>query len=142
MNSTSAPAPVPEPVEPREPITRFLRSSSHFAATKNRVKAEGLLPPPLSATRPRLETSVYRTDEIDSAEVWRICAAHVDSATCTIKARATTAASEFTQRSLVFDADGKPHPRHANVIQWPATKNEQLALAQAIANEMELDVRP
>jgi hypothetical protein len=44
--------------------------------------------------------------------------------------------------SLEFDADGDPHPRHANLLGWPVQKNEQKILQLKIAGAMTLEVRP
>jgi hypothetical protein len=46
---------------------------------------------------------------------------------------------------LTFDPDGKPHPRHANVIGWPdpiVKKHELKNLQQKIAPSMKLELRP
>lgn len=127
-------------VEPHEPITRFIHSSEHFAAQTGRVKPAALLPALNRATQ-RLESSVYRASGASSEELWAICAEHVDI-TRRMKARGTTAAEHFLAAGLQFDPDGKPHPRHANVIEWPLPKHEQKILAQKIAATMVLELRP
>ncbi len=137
MSSMSSPA-LPAAVEPPEQITRFLRYSRYFNLNTGRIKLEGLLPPPvdIAAKRTRLETSVYRADDVSSEDLWEICATYVDRPDSTMKARATVEAAAFLERQLAFDADGNPHPRHANVIDWPEEKHLQKDLAREIADRM------
>lgn len=121
MSSTSE-LRLPASVELHEPITRFLRHSSHFNEKTGRVRHEGLLPPPPNpaAGRARYESSVYRAESASSAELWAICS---------------------IEQQLVFDADGKPHRRHANVIGWPEDKHARKNLAREVADRMRLEMR-
>jgi hypothetical protein len=82
--------------------------------------------------------------DLSSPTAWAICAAHVDnpSAGRIMKARATCEAGLVLAQGLTFDPDGQPHPRHANIVGWPSTKNEQKNLQQRIAAEMTLELRP
>lgn len=131
-------------VEPPESITRFLRHSSYYNSQTGRVKHEGLLPPSLNpqAGLSRYETSVYRTAGANSQTLWAICARHVDAADAAMKARGTVEAHVVLAQGLSFDADGKPHPWHANVIGWPEEKHARKNLARMIADRMTLEVRP
>jgi hypothetical protein len=108
------------------------------------VKHEGLLPSPPdpAAVDPRYETSVYRAEGAASAELWAICATHIDQPEAWMKARGTVEAAAILDAQLAFDPDGKPHPRHANVIAWPEDKHARKNLAREIANKMTLEVRP
>ena len=134
---------LPRLVEPRESITRFLHSSEHFAATTGRVKGPAIAPR-FSPTSGQFETSVYRAIGAASKELWDICSARVDQpATQRImKARGTCSAQAMFDEKLTFDADGRPHPRHANVVAWPDAKNERKIVQQKIAASMTLEIRP
>ena len=142
MSSTSE-LRLPASVELHEPITRFLRHSSHFNEKTGRVRHEGLLPPPPNpaAGRARYESSVYRAESASSAELWAICSEYVDVADARMKARGTVDARVFIEQQLVFDADGKPHRRHANVIGWPEDKHARKNLAREVADRMTLEMR-
>jgi hypothetical protein len=133
----------PGAVEPHELVTRFIYSAEHFAATTGRVRAAAISPLAHRVSG-RLETSVYRVDSLPEPDVWAICAAHVDNTAAAriMKARATCDAGLVLAQGLTFDPDGQPHPRHANIVGWPSTKNEQKNLQQRIVAEMKLDLRP
>lgn len=89
----------------------------------------------------RYEISVYRAQGATPAELWAICAEHVDKPGARMKARGTVEAKAFLDQQLVFDPDGKPHARHANVIGWPDEKHARKNLALEIADRMTLEVR-
>lgn len=59
------------------------------------------------------------------------------------KARGECAAAAMIAEGLSFDADGKPHPRHANVVGWPALadKHKIKNIQQKIAAAMSLELR-
>jgi hypothetical protein len=134
-------------VGPPDPLTRFIFSSSHFAINAHRVKAPAISPYPNQKTG-RLEWSVYRADSATSAEMWEICGKHVDNPMILriAKARGTCAASVMIGQGLRFDPDGKPHPRHVNVVGWPRSergpKHKLKNIQQKIAAAMTLEVRP
>jgi hypothetical protein len=92
-----------------------------------------------------MELSVYRTENSTSDELWEICEKYVDSPgdlRCA-KARGTCQARILMDLNLTFEADGKPHYRHANVIGWPAVaKHELKSMQQKIAPAMTLELRP
>jgi hypothetical protein len=58
-----------------------------------------------------------------------------------MKARGTVDAGQFFNQGLSFDANGDPHPRHADVIGWPAEKHARKDVAREIADKMRLEVR-
>jgi hypothetical protein len=110
----------PEAVRSPEAITRFIFSSEQFASKTGRVKASAIGPIENRATG-RLETSVYRSEGATAQELWAVCAAYVDAPARrrVAKARGTCAALVYLSQRLTIDANGKPHPRHADVIGWP-----------------------
>ena len=60
-----------------------------------------------------------RSSELTESQVWSICSTHFDahSPKPAIGRGVGPAAAVFAEK-LVFDADGKPHPEHANIIGW------------------------
>ena len=52
-------------------------------------------------------------------------------------------AKAILEAGLTFDADGKPHPRHANVIGWdPLEKHVRKQQAVNIACAFRFEMRP
>lgn len=92
----------------------------------------------------RWETSIYRTDKCLSGAVWTLCSEHVDdhAKPRIMKALGTCTAALILDQQLRFDADGRPHPRHANIIDWPESKHAQKIIQQKIAGNMTLELRP
>jgi hypothetical protein len=122
-------------------ITRFLNSSRWFDPTTGRVKPLALLPR-LAPEAARLETSVFRTDSLRADRIWLLGYQYVESPERRIKARASGKASLVTGQGLGFDVNGRPYPRHADIIVWPVAKDAQLMIATEIANDMTLTINP
>lgn len=77
---------------------------------------------------------MFRIDGLKAREIWDIARKHVLPAGRNLHGRAdlTPGRIEATEPPLELVMDESP-PRHGNVIQWPAEKDEQLALAQELA---------
>lgn len=72
-----------------------------------------------SGPESRLETSVYRTHSLSEAEVWEICRRwYEEIANLLAKGRGDGPAKSIVDAGLSFDADGRPHPKHANIVGW------------------------
>jgi hypothetical protein len=81
-----------------------------------------------------LKLSVYRTEELEEAEIWKVGEEYVmPDRQKPILARADLIAVEFSGWNLEFEPDGIPYPRHCNVINWPA-ESEWLQLARDLAD--------
>ena len=75
--------------------------------------------PRRNPTNQRLETSVCRSSGLTEDQVWRICSAYFDvHARKPAIGRGVGPATAVFGEKLVFDADGKPYPEHANIIGW------------------------
>lgn len=130
-----------EPLDGREPVSRFIHSSAHFTESTGLVRPAAIGPQFVDSAG-RLETSVYRVAGAASEEIWAICAAHVDGPERRMRARATCTLDVILAAQLSVEPDGKPHRRHANIIDWPQAKHEQKIRQQRIASKMKLDMRP
>lgn len=130
-----------EKVGSDETITRFIFQSNHFT-TSGRVKPAAISPNNING---RNEFSVYRVTDLPKSEVWAICKDFVDNQNNSrfAKARANCTASVYFSEALNFDADGKPHRRHANVIGWPDHKDKHKLknIQQKISAQMNLELR-
>lgn len=111
------------PVDPREPLSRFLFSSNNYRLSDNTVRHSAFMPP----EDKRL--SVFRTSGLQENEIWRLGDA--------LRAkpplgRADISALAINKSGLTIVPDDTP-PRHANILGWPdeasAIKLKALELA-------------
>jgi hypothetical protein len=90
-------------------------------------------------------TSVYRTSCCGEGRIWRIGELFVERKRKDereILARADTQAARVFQEGLRIDAHLLPHPRHADLANWPDDKAQQKDKALALAQAAILLVRP
>lgn len=52
--------------------------------------------------------------------------------------RADILAGSIFEQDLKIEPDGIPHPRHANVINWPTEISRQRRIAEKLANKAQL----
>lgn len=120
-------------VHPSERITRYIFSKRHYSETNNRIKHAAFMP------SPKGEVSVYRTDKLDDNEIWNIGEQYVATPPKrTIKARADILASIITKQKVCINPDTRPHPLHANIVDWPKEPDEQKQRAIEMANRSDL----
>jgi hypothetical protein len=124
-------------IAPKERITRFILSRTHFSKQNARAKVAAFLPPP------NLQMSVYRTETVDEAAIWEIGGKYVAKPQDrTIRARGDLLAGVILQVGLKVVPDTKPHKLHANIVGWPNAKDEQRMIAVELANAATLRVPP
>ena len=116
---------LPVALTPDDGFTRFLFQKSQYTQSTGRVKPPCLLPDPRKA---RLETSVHRTDGLQPFWIWVLGYEYVETPQRRMRARASGVISMVTAQGLHIDVNGRPYPRHADIIGWPATKHEQMML--------------
>lgn len=107
-----------------EVLSRFIFSSSHF--TRSRVKPDAFLP-----TRD-LETSVFRGTGLDRRGIRQAGDAVGLRTNRTMKAWGDVRVGQVFAVGLDLRPDNVPE-RHAAIIGWPEQKDEQLSLAQRLA---------
>ena len=92
----------------------------------------------------RLETSVHRTSGLDRLGNWNLIQSTFESGGKNrAVARAYGPAKAILNAGLTFDADGKPHPRHANVIGWdPLEKHVRKQQAVNFVSAFTFEMRP
>ncbi len=79
---------------------------------------------------------------MSEAEVWRLGEHHVSGPTeKTLHGRAEVLASQVETAGLRLNPDNVPE-RHADIVGWPQAKDEQLSLAQELAEVAALRLRP
>jgi len=93
----------------------------------------------------RWETSIYRIDGLAAARIWTLGYTYLENVAENrhIKARASGLVSIVTGQGLQFDVNGRPYPRHADIIGWPnGDKHARMMAAARIANELTLQIDP
>lgn len=84
----------------------------------------------------RLETSVFRTSGLNRSEVKALSKmARKDKGPY---AAGHVAAKDITNKKVSLEPDNIPE-RHASIIGWPATREDQMEIARDLANSSELE---
>jgi hypothetical protein len=105
-------------VQPDELLSSFVVLPEQIDKKTNTIKPSRLIPR-RNPTNRRLETSVCRSSRLTEAQVWGICSAHFDvHSRKPAIGRGVGPAKAIFAEELTFDADGKPYPEHANIIDW------------------------
>ena len=104
------------------------------------------LMPRWNKRRRRFETSTHRTQGLHPDQIWAVGYRYVEPAlqNSRIRGRGHCQAAVVTAQALGFHVNGRPYPRHIDVIGWPDEEDAQLMRATEIADSMtlELDPRP
>ena len=137
---------LPSEVAPDEPITRYIVDKKHFKPEKNEIKVDAFLPTKPKPELPERQTSVYRTIRCADAEIWSIGDRYVENRERKryILARADLFAQKIYDQYLRIVPDSFPHPRHANIVNWPNEEGNEHRKAKALllARAAMLIVRP
>lgn len=119
------------PVGVDEPLARFLTSKDHFR-TSGRVRHSAFkLPNGMN------NISVYRTKDMSIPEIWNLAQNEVTmrrSDHAEVLAMARISVREVESVGLRIDPNGVPHPRHANIENWPLQKEDLLEIRKELAN--------
>ena len=133
-------------VSPEERITRYILNRRHIKPEKGEIKADAFLPTKPQAVLPERQTSVYRTINCEETEIWAIGAQHVENPGKKrfVLARGDFLAQTVTSQDLHIVPHPCPHPRHANIVNWPNEESSEHRKAKALllAQASKLFVRP
>lgn len=114
---------------PSERISRFILTRQQIKSSTGEIKYNAFIPP----ANGRL--SVYRTQNLDEDTIWAIGVQYVAAPQGkTVRARGDLVAADIVATGLVIETDPRPHPRHADIVGWPAEKDGQKQLAVELAN--------
>lgn len=131
------PDPLPrKDVSREEPITRFLTQPKWFNPRTQHVAGQAFkpkAPEPLSTT---FRTSVYRTEGCTSDQIWSIgesCVTANRTDGQRVLARADIRAEAILHETLLVEPSPTPHPRHADIVNWPDMPEQRLEKMTALA---------
>jgi hypothetical protein len=110
-----------------EVLSRFIFTRSHFNQPQNRVKPDAFLP-----SKSPVETSIFRGVGLANDAIQQAGNIVGQQSGRRLKAWGDVPAGVIYDVGLSINPDNVPE-RHAAVTGWPDHKDEQLALAQDIA---------
>ncbi|MCK4728160.1 MAG: hypothetical protein KAT27_04495 [Desulfobacterales bacterium] len=85
------------------------------------------------------KTSVYRIGDLTNEEIYGIGREYVaEPLGKPLLGRADIVSSHIMDIELRIESHPDPHPRHANIVNWPPDKSKQKMIAVEIANEAQL----
>lgn len=115
---------------------RYLFSSSEYSARNARVKRGGLLP------KIGEGLSVYLIDGCDEKARWDLGDTYVaPQRQKPIRARAEIERSVFANQGLSITSK-EPPPRHRDILGWPQEQEKRLEIANELAFNARLVVKP
>jgi hypothetical protein len=119
-------SPLQSDVQPSESLSTFVLRAEQVVKQTNSIHHSRLMPRRKDRKKDgRLETSVCRSQALTDTQVWAICAAYFDVvARRPAIGRGVGPARVVFDVDLRFDADGKPYPEHANIIDWYDSVNK------------------
>lgn len=120
-------------IVPEEFVTRFIYSSRHFSISKGKAKFPAFSP---QLVKGKWETSVFRIQGLGESEIENLAAAFPRSER--LKARADLDVQTVIGNGLVVEPTPKHHPRHADIVEWPAEESEQKLIAIELAASAKL----
>ena len=132
-------------VSPEERITRYILNRRHIKPVKGEIKADAFLPTNPKPEQQERQTSVYRTINCEETEIWSIGDRYVENREKKrfILARGDLLAQAVYNQDLRIVPHPFPHPRHANIVNWPNEESPEHRKAKAVllAQEARLIVR-
>jgi len=131
---------LPDRVLPEEPVSRFILDKDQFRQERGFIYPAAFLPSKKTAN-----TSVYRVESLPETRIWQLAEKFVTALRADKKrvlARADIKAKTAFHQDLAIQPDRLPHPRHANIINWPTDRSAQKAKALELAKNAKLRVRP
>ncbi len=128
----------PNPVAASESLTRFVFSSSQVSKQKGVVKPSAFEPWPTTKN-----TSVFRIQSLVDKEVWALSADFVEPKRNKLTvARGDLHASSVLEQGLTIQPTLEPHPRHANIENWPTDEIEIKQKTVELSKAAKLVLRP
>jgi hypothetical protein len=123
-----------KPVSADEDISRYIFSSKHFNSKGTKH----------AAFMPRNgETSVFCISSISEGEIWDIGENHVgQNMEPSLKGRADLKCREVQNIGLDVVHETSTHALHANITNWPSSRDEILELAIDLANQSTFYKKP
>lgn len=127
-------------IDSKEDLTRFIFNQNEFGrnATPHYVKGRAFEP-----RADNLETSVFRTSELDENGFWEVGArVHRDRPLNLHLYGGATVSVETIVNVGLNVKPSEPPERHALIVGWPNEKSHRISLAQQIAADANFSYAP
>jgi hypothetical protein len=122
-----------ESIQPSEPVARFITQKAYYRSEIKTVKHNAFMP------NREGQTSIYRIIDLDNPEIFKIGQRFVaDQMNKPLLGRADIKVSTILEKDLSVISDPDPHPRHANIVDWPEEREKYRLIAVELADEAEL----
>ena len=119
-------------ISPLECLARFILQKKWYRADKT-IRHNAFMP------NQNGEVSVYRTKDLTCQQINEIGHLHVaEIQNKKLLGRAEIVTSSILKQDLKVEPEPRPHPRHANIVEWPADKSEHKMIAIELAAEAQL----
>lgn len=109
-----------------ETVSRFLLKDE-LRPDKRTIKYTAFMPPP------HLRHSVFRVSELSDQKIWVLAVEKVEPARGPVIGRGDLKVSQIVDRRLRVLPDADPESRHANIVDWPTTRDERATIAKDLA---------
>ncbi len=126
-------------VSNEEELSRYIYETSKYNTATGKINHRIFLPRFNDKTE-SYETSMFRTLSIsrNSKKIWKLGSDFSDGRK-PIARGITTAKEVRSIKPLEVVPETSPHPLHANIVNWPHKKEEQMDLARSIREVAWLD---
>lgn len=122
-----------EAIRSSEPLARFITQKSYYRPSDKTVRHNTFMP------NRNGQTSVYRIIDLNEPEIFEIGQRFVaEKLNKSLLGRADITALKITEKDLRVVSAPDPHPRHANIVDWPEEREKNRLIALELAAEAEL----
>ncbi len=131
-------------LDPEERLSRFILTKRHFSRMHQKVKVQAFKPHDPSSEHPERQHSVYRTDDCSEEEIWSLGDEYVTRLRPDHKpilGRGDIKCKEVLEQDLLVVSAPVPHPRHANIVNWPEDESLREAKALELSRKAQLHLR-
>lgn len=121
-------------ISSNENVARFIFQKSYFRSKDKTVRHNAFMPHRGSGT-----TSVYRIIGLADVDIYEIGKKFVaDFFGKPLMGRADIGVSEIVKHDLSVIPAPDPHPRHANICNWPEDQSKHKMIAMELAADAQL----
>lgn len=120
-------------VSPSEWLSRFITQKSYYRPSNHTVRHNAFMP------NRQGKNSVYRIDDLPVEEIFKIGEDYVAKPQRKpLLGRADIVSSVIMDLELRIEPAPDPHPRHADIVDWPADDSKHKLIAIEIAEKAQL----